>query len=484
MSRVAEAEIFPALKGKVAIVTGAAQGMGKATVEVFLKAGAKVVVCDIRKDGEKVAEELSKFGEVIFVQADISKLAEVQNLIEKTVAHFGRLHVAVNNAALAPDKTPLTDFDEDYWIKLTSVNLTGTAVCCKINAIAPGAIYSEMSAAALATMGTTEEAFTRSATLLNRFGMPHEVAQGSLWLCSDASSFVTGICLSIISTLNSQLEGSRRGTFLTTASTGIGAAIVRNLASKGCNIVVNYATKSSDEAASTICTELETAHSIKAIAIRADISRREECVQMIGTAKTHFENPETGELQIDILIHNAAIALRGPFQDIIEEDFERIYAVNVLGPILLTIACMPHLPTDRSGRIIMVSSINPKMGTPHSTLYSGTKAAIEAMARVWSRELAERATVNSINPGPVLTDMYLLVSDEMKRSLGTYTALTPLSSIRSSDSPEVREIGEKYGGRVAYDYEIAGIVGILCSPESGWCTGSLINANGGLVFSV
>lgn len=254
MSRVAEAEIFPVLKGKVAIVTGAAQGMGKATAEVFLKAGAKVVVCDIKKEGEQVAAELSKLGEVIFIQADISKSAEVQGLIEKTVAHFGRLDAAINNAALTPDKTPLTDFDEDYWIKLTSINLTGTALCCKyemqqmikqggtgsivnitsinayrpqpnmpaytsskhaiigltkhaateggphnirINAIAPGAIYSEMSAAALVTMGTTEEAFTRSATVLNRFGMPHEVAQGSLWLCSDASSFVTGICLPI-----------------------------------------------------------------------------------------------------------------------------------------------------------------------------------------------------------------------------------------------------------------------------------------------
>lgn len=131
MSRVAEAEIFPVLKGKVAIVTGAAQGMGKATAEVFLKAGAKVAVCDIKKEGEQVAAELSKLGEVIFIQADISKSAEVQGLIEKTVAHFGRLDAAVNNAALTPDKTPLTDFDEDYWIKLTSINLTGTALCCK-----------------------------------------------------------------------------------------------------------------------------------------------------------------------------------------------------------------------------------------------------------------------------------------------------------------------------------------------------------------
>ncbi|KAI1452431.1 NAD(P)-binding protein [Annulohypoxylon moriforme] len=538
MSRVAEAEIFPVLKDKVAIVTGAAQGMGKATAEVFLKAGAKVVICDIRKEGEDVAKEFSKLGDVIFVQTDISKSVEVQNLIEKTVARFGRLDAAVNNAALTPDKTPLTDFDEDYWNKLTSINLTGTALCCKyemqqmikqggkgsivnitsinayrpqpnmpaytaskhaligltkhaateggsngirINAIAPGAIYSEMSATALATMGTTEEAFTRSATVLNRFGMPHEVAQGSLWLCSDASSFVTGISTSSGPLVPRVLEGKLA--IVTGSARGIGAAIVRNLASKGCNIVVNYATEASDEAASNIAAELKRDYGVKAIGIRADVSQREQCAKIIEAAETHFANPQTGKLQIDILVHNAALSIVGLLEEVVEEDFHRIYAVNVLGPILLMKTCIPYLPTDRSGRVVLLSSINSKIGTPQTTLYSGTKGAIEAMARVWSRELAECATVNSINPGPVMTDMFFSAPEEAKQGLTPFNRLTPLSTIRPTDTPEVREIGERYGGRAAYDHEIAGLVGMLCSPESGWCTGSLICANGGLTFS-
>ncbi|XXG99655.1 60S ribosomal protein L16A [Hypoxylon texense] len=255
MPNVPESEIYPVLRGKVALVTGAAQGMGKATAEVFLKAGAKVVICDIKeKEGEEVVKELSPLGDIIFVKADISKSADVQNLIERTVAHFGRLDAAVNNAAMIPDSTPLVEFDEGYWSKLVAINLTGTSLCCKyemqqmikqggkgtivniasinafrpqpnmpaytatkhaligltkhaateggphgirINAVAPGAIYSEMSAAALKSMGTTEEEFTLQVSTLNRFGMPHEVAQGSLWLSSDASSYVTGICLPI-----------------------------------------------------------------------------------------------------------------------------------------------------------------------------------------------------------------------------------------------------------------------------------------------
>ncbi|KAI0159993.1 hypothetical protein GGR52DRAFT_563844 [Hypoxylon sp. FL1284] len=256
MPLVPEAEIYPVLKGKVAIVTGAAQGIGRATAEAFLKAGAQLVICDVKEaEGEAVAKELSALGEVLFVRADISKSADVQALVAQTVARFGRLDAAVNNAAATPDKTPLVDFDEDYWARLVAVNLNGTSLCCKyqmrqmmaqeggggtivniasinafrpqpnmpaytaskhaligltkhaavecgphgirVNAIAPGAIYSEMSAAGLRSMGVTEEEFTPRVSTLNRFGMPHEIAQGSLWLSSDAASYVTGVCLPI-----------------------------------------------------------------------------------------------------------------------------------------------------------------------------------------------------------------------------------------------------------------------------------------------
>ncbi|KAF7530856.1 hypothetical protein G7054_g9453 [Neopestalotiopsis clavispora] len=255
MPNVPEFPVYPVLQGKVALVTGGAQGMGRATAELFLKAGAKVVIADVQADkGEAAAAELSKLGDVIFIQTDISSSEQVQSLVNKTVEKYGALNCAVNNAALTPDGTPLTDFDEDYWTRLVGINLTGTALCCKyemramiaagikgsivniasinafrpqpnmpaytstkhaligltkhasseggpkgirINAIAPGAIYSDMAAAALEIMGSTEEEFAKTASQLHRFGQPHEVAQGSLWLCSDASSFVTGTCLMI-----------------------------------------------------------------------------------------------------------------------------------------------------------------------------------------------------------------------------------------------------------------------------------------------
>lgn len=131
MPSVPEAPIFPALKGKVAIVTGGAQGMGKTTCEVFLKAGAKVVMCDIKDEGAAAAKEISHLGDIHFVKTDISKSEDVQKLIAETVAKFGRVDAAVNNAARTPDNTSLTEFDEAYWRSIMDINLTGTALCCK-----------------------------------------------------------------------------------------------------------------------------------------------------------------------------------------------------------------------------------------------------------------------------------------------------------------------------------------------------------------
>lgn len=249
-------------------------------------------------------------------------------------------------------------------------------------------------------------------------------------------------------------------------------------------MIIGYITTNSDGPARQVAEEIEREHGVKAVPVRADISKKDGCSQIIQAAQEHFSDPQTGKLQIDIIIHNAAVLYVGSIEEVVPEEFHHIYEVNVLGPTLLTAACIPYLPHDRSGRIVMVSSINPKVGTPHTTLYSGTKAALEALARVWCRELAERATVNTINPGPVLTDMYVAAPDEPKKWISQFNPLTPLVAVRETDSPEVRKMDEKFGGRAAYPHEIANMVAAICSPEFGWCTGSLISCNGGLTFGI
>ncbi|KAK9423169.1 hypothetical protein SUNI508_04463 [Seiridium unicorne] len=270
---------------------------------------------------------------------------------------------------------------------------------------------------------------------------------------------------------------------VTGSARSIGAAIVRDLASRGCNVIINYVTEKSTDAARELAQELERDYDVKAIPVMADISKKDQCTLITDDAQKRFADSATGKVQIDIIVHNAGILYLGPIEDVVEDEFQKIYAVNVLGPTFLTAACIPYLPSDRSGRIVILSSINSKVGTPHTTLYSGTKGAIEAMARVWCRELAERATVNTINPGPVMPDMYLSAPEEVKKGLTLWNPLTPLAPVRETDAPEVRELGRRLGGRGAYAHEIAQMVAMICSPDSGWCTGSLISSNGGLTFS-
>ncbi|KAH8714702.1 hypothetical protein BGZ61DRAFT_348433 [Ilyonectria robusta] len=267
---------------------------------------------------------------------------------------------------------------------------------------------------------------------------------------------------------------------VTGSARGIGAYIARNLAARGANVLINYATPSSDSSAAALSQELESNYSVRAVTCRADISKIDECEHLISVCKDNFGGEN---LKVSIIVHNAGVLYLGPIESVRQEEFDRIYRINVLGPTLLTGVCKPYLPTDRTGRIVMMSSVNPKIGTPNTTLYTGTKAAVEAMARVWCRELAENCTVNTINPGPVMTDMYLSAGDQVKKDLGLWNSVTPLVAVRDSDAPDVQELGRKFGGRAAYPEEIADLVSMICSPESGWMTGSLVSANGGLSFS-
>jgi NAD(P)-dependent dehydrogenase (short-subunit alcohol dehydrogenase family) len=124
---------YPVLEGKVAIVTGAAMGMRDATAKLFAEAGAKVVVADFNEQkGQAVTRQITDTGgAAVFVKVDISESAQVQAMVQRTVEEFGRLDVAVNNAALTPGNAPVAEFDEDYWDRLMAVDLKGTALCMK-----------------------------------------------------------------------------------------------------------------------------------------------------------------------------------------------------------------------------------------------------------------------------------------------------------------------------------------------------------------
>ncbi|KAF4943966.1 hypothetical protein FGADI_13047 [Fusarium gaditjirri] len=265
---------------------------------------------------------------------------------------------------------------------------------------------------------------------------------------------------------------------VTGASRGIGLSITKALAARGANLVLAYTSASSADSTAKLASELSSKHSIKVVPVQADLGTVSGPASLISQAADAFS-----PLRIDILVNNAGVAYNDKVPDIKPEDFTKSYNVNVLGPLLLVQAAHPYLPTDRSGRIINLSSVSASLGFVGQSVYGGTKAALEAMTRTWAREFSERATVNAINPGPVRSEMYSRNSDEFKRLIKPFIQNAPLMAARPGiDDPEVVEEAKTAGGRAGEADEIAGIVAMLASPESAWCTGQVICANGGMIF--
>lgn len=200
---------------------------------------------------------------------------------------------------------------------------------------------------------------------------------------------------------------------VTGGSRGIGAAVVDNLARKGCNLLIVFTSDSSAEPTRQLSERLQNEQQVTIRSVQADLSEPSRSIpHILSTAKNYFSHPKSGSFQIDILINNAGIAGNKLLNDeqagpIEETQFHKMYNVNVLAPLLLTQAVAPYLPKDRSGRVVNVSSVSSSIGYEGQSIYAGTKAALEAMTRTWSRELAEQATVNAVNPGRSFTDVYI-----------------------------------------------------------------------------
>ncbi|KAH6627145.1 hypothetical protein B0J18DRAFT_161168 [Chaetomium sp. MPI-SDFR-AT-0129] len=269
---------------------------------------------------------------------------------------------------------------------------------------------------------------------------------------------------------------------VTGGSRGIGAAVAENLASKGSNILLNYTSSSSTELATSFAKQLSTTYQILAVPAQGDVGTPAGVAALLTTAKDNFSSASK-PLQIDIIINNAGIARNAPLEHVTQDDFDATYRVNVLGPILVVQAALPYLPHDRSGRIINLSSVSSSTGFVGQSVYGGTKAALEAMTRTWARELAERATVNAVNPGPVEGPMYASNTPEFLEGIRGWVMHTPLMRAREGvDAEEVVRDAKESAGRPAYTKEIAGVIGMLVGEEAGWCTGQVVSANGGMLM--
>jgi NAD(P)-dependent dehydrogenase (short-subunit alcohol dehydrogenase family) len=241
------------LEEKVALVTGGASGIGRATALTFAREGAKLVIADMNEEGGQQTVHMltEQGGEAIFVRTDVSKAVEVQALISTVVETYGRLDCAHNNAGISGGGRARTaEYAEDTWHQVITVNLTGVWFCMKyeipqmlsqgsgaivntasvagliggrglaayvaskhgvvgltktaaleyaqqgirVNCVCPGVIQTPMTERALSDPELKAQITARP---IGRVGTPEEVAEAVVWLCSDAASFVTGHTMTV-----------------------------------------------------------------------------------------------------------------------------------------------------------------------------------------------------------------------------------------------------------------------------------------------
>jgi 3-oxoacyl-[acyl-carrier protein] reductase len=245
-----------------------------------------------------------------------------------------------------------------------------------------------------------------------------------------------------------KLEG--KVAVVTGASKGIGAGIAKALAKDGASVVVNYA--SSKEGADAVVEAIKASGG-KAIAVQGDVSVATEAQALIEAAVSQFG-------RLDVLVNNSGVWEAGPVELFTEEQYRHVFDVNVLGVLLTTRAAIKHL--QEGGSVINISSSITTLRSPGTSLYTATKAAVNAISDVLVKELApSKIRVNVVSPGFVVTE-------------GTKTA-----GIAGSEM-EAGIVSQTPLGRAGEPDDIARVVAFLASDDARFVTGENILASGGL----
>ena len=249
----------------------------------------------------------------------------------------------------------------------------------------------------------------------------------------------------------SKLQG--KIALVTGASKGIGAGIAKELAAAGAAVAVNFA---SDRTGAEAVVKAITAAGGRATAIQADVAKAADVARLFEQATNAFGT-------LDVLVNNAGVYLAMPVAELTEEEFHRELNVNLLGPLLVIRESLKHFGPD-GGSIVNIGSGASRSHPPEYSIYSASKAGLDAVTGVLAKELAPRKIrVNSVNPGATLSEgtktagLYGVGSDIEKQLV----TMTPL-------------------GRMGTPEDIAKVVVFLASEDSGWLTGEVILASGGL----
>jgi 3-oxoacyl-[acyl-carrier protein] reductase len=235
---------------------------------------------------------------------------------------------------------------------------------------------------------------------------------------------------------------------VTGSSKGIGKEVALLLAKEGAKVVVNHS-NSEEEAQTTVDTIIKNGGT--AFSVKADVSKKNEVTRLFDETIERYG-------KVDVLVNNAGIMISKLLKDNTQEDFSRQFDVNVRG-IFNTLQEAYYKLSD-NGNIINFSSSTAKLMFPTYALYSASKAAVEQMTRVFSKEIGRGISVNAIAPGATETELFL--NGKSQEFIAKLSAMNAFN-------------------RLAKPIDIARVVLFLASSDSKWISGQIIGANGALV---
>jgi 3-oxoacyl-[acyl-carrier protein] reductase len=248
--------------------------------------------------------------------------------------------------------------------------------------------------------------------------------------------------------MSKKLEG--KVAVVTGASKGIGAAIATHLAAEGAAVAVNYAT--SKEGADRVVGDIVRKGG-KAVAVQANVAKPADIQRLFSETKKAFG-------RLDVLVNNAGVYEFTPLEQVTAEHFHKLFDLNVLGLILASQEAVKHFG-PAGGSIVNISSVAATSAPPTTSVYSATKAAVDAVTKALAKELGPRKVrVNSINPGMIETEGFHaagIADSDFRKQI---EAQTPL-------------------GRIGQPQDVAPAAVFLASSDSGWITGETFYVSGG-----
>jgi Dehydrogenases with different specificities (related to short-chain alcohol dehydrogenases) len=243
------------------------------------------------------------------------------------------------------------------------------------------------------------------------------------------------------------LEG--KVAIITGASRGIGSAIAKQLSALGAKVVVNY---SNNAVKAEEVVEEITKSGEQAVAIKADVSNIKDVERLFSETITKFG-------KIDILVNNAGVILYKLLSDVTEEEFDKLFNINVKGTYFACQQAMKHM--ENNGRIINFSTSVVGSMFPTYSVYAATKGAVEQITRQLAKEFGpKKITINAVAPGPINTELFNVGKTDEQ-----------IEAIRQMNS----------FGRIGEPDDVANAIEFLVGDKAQWITGQTLRINGGYV---